>query len=139
MFPGEKIGIMRTVISLLVVLALALGIYYFYLRSVQPAGPGSLPTQAISLTGVQNDLVAIAQAERAYYTQNGSYASLGELVQSGTMTMARAGRDGYTYSVETSAGGFTVTASYLGRPGDPHDVRYPTITVDQNMQIRRPD
>ncbi len=130
---------MRTVISLVVVLALALGIYHFYLKRAQPAGPGSLPTQAITLTGVQNDLIAIAQAERAYFAQNGSYASLAELVQSGMMTLPRAGRDGYSYSIETSANGFTVTARYLGRPGDSAEVRYPTITVDQNMQFRQPD
>ena len=33
-------------------------------------------TQNIAMVGVKNDLVAIAQAERMYYTQNGSYADL---------------------------------------------------------------
>jgi hypothetical protein len=131
--------LMRALVSLLVTLALALGIYYFYLKRMQPAGPASATTQAISLTGVQNDLIALAQAERGYFAQNGSYASLGELVQSGTLTMPRSGRDGYTYSIETSANGFTVTARYLGEPGDPAGPRHPTITVDQNMQFRQPD
>ncbi len=128
---------MRALISLLIVLALVLGIYYYYVKGVRPGGPGTVPTQAISLTGVQNDLLAIAQAERAYFAQKGSYASLGELTTSGELTMPRAGRDGYTYSVETTPGGFTVTARYTGQTGDSSGVRYPTLAVDQTMQVRQ--
>ena len=127
---------MRALISLVIVLALAFGIYYFYLKRVQPAGTGSLPTQAISLAGVQNDLLAIAQAERAYFAQNGSYARLSELTASGALRMPRAGRNGYTYAVEATATGFTAIARYSGAPGGP---RYPTITVDQTMQVRQID
>ena len=127
---------MRSLIALVLVLAIAFGIYYFYLKRVQPAGTGSLPTQAISLAGVQNDLLAIAQAERAYFAQNGSYASLSKLTTSGALRMPRAGRDGYTYMVEATATGFTVVARYSGAPGGP---RYPTITVDQTMQVRQID
>ena len=127
---------MRSLIALVLVLAIAFGIYYFYLKRVQPAGTGSLPTQAISLAGVQNDLLAIAQAERAYFAQNGSYASLSKLTASGALRMPRAGRDGYTYAVEATATGFTVVAQYSGAPGGP---RYPTITVDQTMQVRQID
>ncbi len=126
---------MRSVVALVLALAIALGIYYVYLKRVQPAGPGSLPTQAISIAGVQNDLLAIAQAERAYFAQNGSYASLSELTSSGALTIPRSGREGFTYSVETTTGGFTVTARYTGPPG----VHYPTIIVDQTLQIRQQD
>ncbi len=127
---------MRTLISIVLALAIAFGIYYLYLKRVHPAG-GSVPTQAISITGVQNDLLAIAQAERAYFAQSGSYASLGDLTTSGMLTTPRAGRDGYTYSVETSGQGFTVTARYIGQPGDPPGTHYPTIAVDETMQIRQ--
>ncbi len=130
---------MRALVSLVIVLGLVLGIYYYYLKRVQPAGSGSVPTQAISLTGVQNDLLAIAQAERTYFAQNGSYASLGELTTSGVLTMPRAGRDGYTYSVETTPGGFTVSARYTGQPGAPSGLHYPTFYLDQTMQIRQTD
>ncbi len=127
---------MRSLIALVLALAIAFGIYYFYLKRVQPAGTGSLPTQAISLAGVQNDLLAIAQAERAYFAQNGSYTSLSELTASGALRMPRAGRDGYTYAVEVTATGFTPVARYSGPPGGP---RYPTITVDQTMQVQQID
>ena len=129
----------RPLIATLLALVIALGIYYLYVKRLQPVGTGSVPMQAISLTGVQNDLLAIAQAERSYFTQHGSYASLGELTANGTLTMPRSGRGGYTYSIETTASGFTVLARYSAQPGDPPGLRYPTITVDQTMQVRQVD
>lgn len=130
---------MRSVVALVLVLAIAFGIYYFSLTRAQPGGTsGSLPAQAISLTGVRNDLLAIAQAERVYFAEHGSYASLNKLISSGALTMERSGRDSYTYSVETTADGFTVTARYSGRPGDA-GARYPALTVDQTMQVQQTD
>ncbi len=134
---------MRALVSLLLAVAIVAGIYYFYLRRVQPSGPGSVPTQAISITGVQNDLLVIAQAERIYFAQHGSYASLNELAATGALTVAPSGRDGYTYSVETTPGGFIVTARRTAQPpsspGGAPSLHYPTITVNENMQIRRID
>ena len=90
-------------VSLLAVALIALGGYSFYLKNAAPAaGEGQIVTQAISTTGVEMDLNAIAQAERMYFAQNGSYASLDQLVSGGTMNISAGGRDGYTYSVETS-------------------------------------
>ncbi len=134
---------MRGLIALLIALVIGIGIYYLYVKQVQPAGPGTLATQAIDVTAVQNDLLAIAQAERMYFAQNGSYGSLDELTSSGTLTLPRAGRYGYTYSIETSAGGFTVTARHAASPGNSAGgaapLHYPTITVDQTMQVRQID
>ncbi len=129
----------RPLIATLLALVIALGIYYLYVKRLQPVGTGSVPMQAISLTGVQNDLLAIAQAERSYFTQHGSYANLGALTADGTLTMPRSGRGGYTYSIETTASGFTALARYSAQPGDPPGLRYPTITVDQTMQVRQVD
>jgi hypothetical protein len=92
---------------------------------------GGPAIQAISATGVKNDLIAIAQAERAYQAEHGSYTSLSELISSGRMSMAREGRDGYTYSVDSSAGAFTVTARYSGPLAPPP----PTFTIDQTMEV----
>ena len=124
---------MRTVISIAIVLLIAFGIYRLYLTRVQPEGHGTAPTQAITITGVQNDLLAIAQAERIYFAEHGSYASIEDLISRGTLFMAKPGRDGYTYSLETSGNSFTVTARHSGPPGQ----RYPTLAIDQTMQIRR--
>ena len=125
---------MRALISLILAALIAAGIYWLYIRQVQPAGPGSAPTQAISLTGVKNDLNAIAQAERAHQAQTGSYATLDELISSGELRMQKPERDGYVYTVETSGTGFTVTARH---PAGSGDVRWPTLVVDQMMQIRQ--
>ena len=126
---------MRSLISILIALVIGYGIYRLYLTRVQPAGEGTAPTQAITITGVENDLLAIAQAERMYLTQHGSYASLEELIASGALATAKPGRDGYTYTVETTSNSFTVTARYSG-PASP---RFPTVVIDQTMQFRRTD
>jgi Tfp pilus assembly protein PilE len=133
---------MKGMISLLIVAAISLGVYLFFLKQASP-GPGMVATQAISLTGVQNDLVAIAQAERMYYVQNSSYADLQTLESSGTMNITRTSRDGYTYTVEPSANSFTVTARYTASPVEapagvtpPH---FPTFTIDQTMAIHQGD
>ncbi len=127
-------------VSLLVTAAIAIGGYMFYLKQASP-GPGMVATQAISTTGVQNDLVSIAQAERMYFAQNGSYADLATLESSGTMNIARTGRDGYTYSVDSSGNSFTVTARYTAPlPEMPPGVappRFPSYTVDQSMEVHQ--
>lgn len=129
-------------ISLLLTAVIGVGVYLYFLKQAAPA-PGMVVTQAISLTGVQNDLMAIAQAERMYYTQNGSYTDLATLASTGTMNITRTSRDGYTYSVEPSGNGFTATAVYTAPPLDmpkgtvpPH---FPTISIDQTMEIHQSD
>jgi hypothetical protein len=132
---------MRSVISLLVVAAISLGAYFYFLKQAAP--PGRVVTQAISTTGIEMDLNAIAQAERVYFAQNGSYASLDQLTASGGMTMTRTERDGYTYAVESSAGGFMATARHADPTSSPVNgaapLHYPVISVDQSMQIRQSD
>jgi hypothetical protein len=132
---------MRSIASLLLVAVITLGGYYFYLKRSAP-GPGMVATQAISTTGVKMDLLSIAQAERLAYAQNGSYASLDQLVSTGALTTRRSGRDGYTYSIETSDGGFTVTARHPDVPaasGGAAPLHYPTLVIDQTMQVRQSD
>ncbi len=133
---------MKGMIGLLVTAALGVGIYMYSLKQVSP-GPGMVATQAISTTGVQNDLIGIAQAERMYFTQNSAYTDLATLASSGTMNIARTGRDGYTYTAEASGNGFTVTARYTAPPVEmpkgvapPH---WPTYTIDQTMEIHQGD
>ncbi len=129
-------------IGLLLVSAISVGAYLFFLKQAAPA-PGMVATQAISLTGVQTDLTAIAQAERMYFAQNGSYADLPTLASSGAMNIARTSRDGYTYSVEPSGSHCTATARYtappLDMPAGTVAPRFPTITVDETMQVHQSD
>jgi hypothetical protein len=137
---------MRALISLLVTAVAALGIYYFFLKQAAPA-PGMAVTQEVSLTGVQMDLLSIAQAERAYNAQNGGYATLDQLTSSGALTMERSGRDGYTYAIAATPNGFTATATYTAPPPPPPPMgqpaaiplHYPTMSIDQTMQVHQGD
>jgi hypothetical protein len=129
-------------IGLLIGALIAVGGLMIYLKQASP-GPGMVVTQNISLVGVKNDLIAIAQSERMYFTQNGSYTDLATLESSGTMNITRTGRDGYTYTAEAAGSSFTVTARYTAPPvqmpngvAPPH---WPTFTIDQTMEIHQGD
>lgn len=130
--------IVMRMIGLLFTAVIAIGIYYFYMKQAAP-GPGMVATQAISTTGVEMDLNTIAQAERTYFAQNGSYADLNQLTSSGALTMERSGRDGYTYSIETSGNGFNVTARHSDSPAvqGVQPLHYPALSIDQTMQMRQ--
>jgi Type IV minor pilin ComP, DNA uptake sequence receptor len=127
-------------IGLLATAAIGVGGYMYYLKQAAPA-PGMVVTQEIDVTGVKTDLMSIAQAERMYYAQNGSYTDLATLASSGVMNITRTSRGGYTYSVDPSGTDFTVTATYTAPPPEmPTGVappRFPTITVDQNMEVHQ--
>jgi Tfp pilus assembly protein PilE len=133
---------MKGLIGLLITAAVGLGIYMYTLKQAAPA-PGMVVTQDINVTGVKMDLLSIAQAERMYYAQNGSYADLPTLSSTGTMNLARTSRDGYTYSAQPSGNTFTVTATYTAPPvRNPAGVtppHFPTFTIDQSMEVHQGD
>ena len=119
-----------------VALLIALGLGLFIYRS-QFTGPGDVtqgtgnPRAAIDITGVKNDLLGMAQAERIYWATNSRYASLEDLQASGELAIdPKRGRDGYSYSANHSEQAFTITATYSGPAG-----HMPTISIDHNMQI----
>src|SRR6202162_6355875 len=133
---------MKGLVGLLVTAAIGLGIYMYTLKQAAP-GPGMAVTQNISLVGVKTDLAAIAQAERMYYTQNGSYADLPTLSSTGTMNITRTSRDGYAYSAVPSGSTFTVTATYnpppVENPAGVTPPHFPTFTIDQTMEVHQAD
>jgi hypothetical protein len=129
-------------VGLLITAAVSMGIYMYTLKQATP-GPGMVVTQNISVVGVKNHLIAIGQAERMYYVQNGSYADLPTLTTSGTMNIARTTRDGYTYAVDAAGSSFTATATYTAPPIEmpkgvtpPH---FPTFSIDQTMEVHQGD
>jgi hypothetical protein len=123
---------MKSMIGLLVVALIAGLIYKFYFTRMQNSGMGSAtPAQTIDVVGVKNDLIGIAQAERAYQAEHGSYASLDDLISSGGLTMKKTGRNGYTYDVETSASGFRAVA-HCPAATSPGCQNY---SVDQTMEV----
>lgn len=115
--------------------AVALGVYYFYLKKLPTTDEGTAATQAVSLTGVRMDLLQIANAERGNIALNGKCASLEELISSGALTMDKKERDGYTYDVSCGAGDFQVIADHPAAP-EGSGIRYPKLMIDGTMQVR---
>ena len=126
---------MKTFVSLLVGVGLVCGVYILYLKRIPTVAEGTVATQAVSLTGVKMDLLQIAKAEHNSIGVDGHCMSLDELLSSGSMSLSRSERDGYSYSVECSGNDFIATARHAPAPaGSP--VRYPTMSIDQSMQVR---
>ena len=126
---------MRAFALVLVAALIVGGIYYFYVKKIPTSDPGTAPTQAISLTGVRMDLTQIAQAERTYVATNAHCAPLDELSSSGLINLARTERDNYTYEIHCGSGTeFSVIARHAPAPLD-SPVRYPVLSVDQNMHV----
>lgn len=120
-------------------LALAIGAFVYSKQATSPMGAGAEGAQAsprgtIDITGVKNDLIGIANAERTFFAQNGKYAGLDELRSSGTLTMTTNGRGPYTYAADFTDNTFRITAVYSGPAGS----GLPQImAIDQTMQITR--
>lgn len=124
---------MRGLLGLLITAAIVVLGYWYFASKTQSSGVPGTPAEVISTVGVQNDLLSIAQAERIYWAGHSSYASLDELYSSGALAVKKSGRAGYTYSAETSADGFTVTArcDATATPG------CSSFAVDQSMQVQQ--
>lgn len=118
-------------IATLVVLAAGMYVYMRQAQSSSAAAGVSNPKAAINITGVRNDLLSIAQAERRYYVQEGKYASLDELISSNSISVARQ-RVPYSYEVDVTGSGFRVVAA---RSGDDASGAPAELSVDENMQF----
>ena len=124
-----------SLLSLVVVVAIGLFIYrsYFTGSSGDITMGTNNPRAAVDITGVEMDLNAMAQAERAFQSLNGRYATLEELLSSGSLLVDPVrGRQGYTYSADVSDRHFSITAAHSGTATD-----MPTLSIDETMQITR--
>ena len=118
----------------IVALVLVLGIGLFIYKTQLTQGPaGSAPPmETIDVAGVRNELIALAQAERLYLASHGSYASLDELQQEGSTTVADGARRGYAFVATIDDGQhFKITAT----PSDPAKSAWPTLAIDDAMQL----
>jgi hypothetical protein len=127
---------MRILLSVFLTAALGLGTYYVFLKHATPGGAGSLPTDAISTTGVRMDLNDIAQAERLYFAQSGTYGTMDQLVSTGALSKPKTGRDGYVYTIDIPTTGFMVTAKWAPSSAAKADLHYPVYIVDQTFDVR---
>ena len=115
-------------------LVLGVGAYIYKQQIVATSAPGgstSNPKATIDLIGVQNDLMAIASAERRRYASDGKYVDLSDLMSNGDLSMQTPSRGPFSYSSTVSDSGFRITATYSGNePGAPR-----SLSIDQTMQI----
>jgi hypothetical protein len=114
--------------ALLIVLVIGLYIYNQNARSITSGG--TTPKTVIDVTGVNNDLLAIANAERRYWATNAKYGSLADLQTNGDIQVPL--RASYRYSAEVGESGFKIIATYAG--SDPKAP--PHISVDETMALR---
>ena len=124
---------MRAVAST-VGLLIVVAITWFVIKSQFSQGTGTVkpPAEVIDVVGVKADLVSIAQAERMYLASHGSYASVDDLQQDGSITFGGSNRRGYNYTSEVDGGQhFKVTAT----PADPAKAGWPTLSVDENLEV----
>jgi hypothetical protein len=115
-------------------LVIALGVGYYIFKAEMTQGPtgGAPPKAVIDVVGVKNDLLAIGQAERMYLASHGTYASVDQLQQDGAITFSGTNRRGYNYTAEVSGGEhFRIVAT----PSDPAKAAWPTLAVDDTMQV----
>lgn len=116
------------------VIVLAIGYFLFKTQFTQGPTGGAPPKQVIDVAGVKNDLVVIGQAERLYLAAHGSYASLDQLQQEGSIIFSGTNRRGYNYVAEVDDGQhFRITAT----PSDPAKESWPTLTIDDTMQVQQ--
>jgi hypothetical protein len=106
---------------------------YIYLGQVNEISPdGKTPQATVSFIGVQNDLLAMANAERRYQATNSKYASLDELRTNSDIQVPS--RKDILYNVDASISHFRITATYTGP--DPKAPKHfsidDTLTVTKN-------
>src|SRR3954462_2443834 len=81
-------------------------VMYLYMRNTIAVTPGvdgkATPQATIDITGVKNDLNAIAQAERRYWATNSKYVSVDDLRAHGDISMP-SNRRGRISTVPTTA------------------------------------
>ena len=116
-------------LSVMVAVAIGMFVYSRQAQSVSGAGPHANPESTINVVGVRNDLIAIANAERAFNAEQGRYASLDELTSGKYMTI-RSERPPYAYSVDLTGASFHVNAE-TSAPGAP-----PHLWVDETMVVQ---
>jgi len=118
-------------LALIIVVAVGAYIYMRQTQSVMTAGTSD-PRATVDLIGVKNDLLAMAQAERAHAALHGDYVSLDELRSQGELAMRRESRGPYTYSAEVGSASFHIVATYSGPEGSglPR-----SLSIDPSMQI----
>jgi hypothetical protein len=121
-------GFLGTVVTM----AIGMYIYSLQVRTLTPGAGSGNPEEVATITGVKNDLIGIANAERGYLASQGKYASLDELI-SGNYISIKSERPPYIYDVEINSGSFRATATRTTK-GAPAQ-----LWITESMQVQASD
>ncbi|ABF39188.1 hypothetical protein Acid345_0183 [Candidatus Koribacter versatilis Ellin345] len=122
----------RAIGFIAVILIAAFGMYYYISASKAVSPANGVPQATVDTTGVEQDLLQIANAERRHWATNNKYASLDDLISSGELQMARTTRGPYSYSVDATASSFVARA----RASNPPQGAPANLSVDESMRVR---
>ena len=129
---GRAFGFLGTIVTM----AIGMYIYSLQIKTLSPgAGAGTAsgnPEEIATITGVKNDLIGIANAERGYLASEGKYASLEELISGNYLSM-KGERPPYIYDVETTGSSFRATATRTAK-GAPAQ-----LWITETMQVQASD
>ena len=124
---GRAFGFIGTIVTM----AIGMYIYSVQIKTLSPTSGGN-SEEVVTVAGVKNDLISIANAERSYMASQGKYASLEELT-SGNYITIKGERPPYFYDVETSNSSFRVTATRTTK-GAPAQ-----LWITESMQVQASD
>jgi hypothetical protein len=125
---GRVLGFVGTMVTM----AIAMYIYSLQVKTIQPGVGTGDAAEVTTITGVKNDLIGIANAERGYLASQGKYASLDELTSGNYLTIKNE-RPPYIYDVETSGTTFRATATRTTK-GAPAQ-----LWITESMQVQASD
>jgi hypothetical protein len=125
---GRAFGFLGTIITM----AIGLYIYSVQVRTLTPTTGNGNSEEVATITGVKNDLISIANAERGYLASQGKYASLDELIGGNYITI-KGERPPYVYDVSTIDGSFRATATRTTK-GAPAQ-----LWITETMQVQASD
>ncbi len=125
---GRVLGFVGTMVTL----AIGMYIYSLQVKTLTPGAGSGAPEEVTTITGVKNDLISIANAERGYLASQGKYASLEELTSGNYLTI-KGERPPYIYDVETTGSTFRATATRTTK-GAPAQ-----LWVTETMQVQASD
>ena len=125
---GRVFGFVGTIVTM----AIGMYIYSLQVKTLTPGAGSGNPTEVATITGVKNDLIGIANAERAYQATEGKYASLDELT-SGNYISIKGERPPYIYDVEITSGSFRATATRTTK-GTPAQ-----LWITESMEVQASD
>ena len=124
---GRAFGFIGTIVTM----AIGMYIYSVQIKTLSPASGGN-SEEVVTIVGVKNDLISIANAERSYMASQGKYASLEELT-SGNYITIKGERPPYFYDVETTDSSFRATATRTTK-GAPAQ-----LWITNTMQVQASD